>query len=41
VRMLADTTAAFTKEMGMEFDMTEVLGGIRSKRCGQPTLTVS
>lgn len=32
VRMLADTTAAFTKEMGMEFDMTEVLGGIRSKR---------
>lgn len=32
VRMLADTTAAFTKAVGMDFDATPVLGNVRSKR---------
>jgi len=32
VRMLADTTAEFAKALGVDFDKTAVLGGIRSKR---------
>lgn len=32
VRMLADTCAEFTKAIGMDFDVTAVLGNIRSKR---------
>lgn len=32
VRMLADTDAEFTKEIGMEFDASGILGGTRSKR---------
>jgi 2-Cys peroxiredoxin 5 len=32
VRMLADTTAAFTKAMGLDMDLTAALGGVRSKR---------
>jgi len=32
VRMLADTTAEFTKAIDVALDMTPVLGGIRSKR---------
>jgi len=32
VRMLADTSGAFTKAIGMDIDMTAALGTIRSKR---------
>lgn len=32
VRMLADTTGAFTKAIDLSLDMTPVLGGVRSKR---------
>lgn len=32
VRMLADTTAAFTKAVDMDLDLTAVLGSVRSKR---------
>jgi len=32
VRMLADTTGAFTKAIDLQIDMTPVLGGVRSKR---------
>jgi len=32
VRMLADTTGAFTKAIDVALDMTPVLGGVRSKR---------
>lgn len=32
VRMLADTTAEWTKAAGMDIDKTAALGGIRSKR---------
>lgn len=32
VRMLADTTGAFTKAMGLEIDLTAALGNVRSKR---------
>lgn len=32
VRMLADPKAEFTKAIGLEVDITEKLGGIRSKR---------
>ncbi|XP_023217763.1 peroxiredoxin-5, mitochondrial-like [Centruroides sculpturatus] len=32
IRMLADTTAEFTKAIGMDVDVTDKLGGIRSKR---------
>jgi len=32
VRMLADTTAAFTKALGLDIDKTEALGSVRSKR---------
>ncbi|KAI0218033.1 Peroxiredoxin-5, mitochondrial [Lamellibrachia satsuma] len=32
IRMLADTCGEFTKKMDMELDLTQALGGIRSKR---------
>ncbi|ODM99695.1 Peroxiredoxin-5, mitochondrial [Orchesella cincta] len=32
VRMLADTSAAFTKAVDLDFDLTAVLGSVRSKR---------
>ncbi len=32
VRMLADTTAAFTKALGLDLDLTAALGGVRCKR---------
>jgi 2-Cys peroxiredoxin 5 len=32
VRMLADTTGAFTKKIDLSIDMTAVLGSVRSKR---------
>ena len=32
VRMLGDTTAAFTKSIGLDIDLTAALGGIRCKR---------
>lgn len=32
IRMLADPTAAFTKAIGMDFDATQMLGSVRSKR---------
>ncbi|XP_067682439.1 peroxiredoxin-5, mitochondrial-like [Haliotis asinina] len=32
VRMLADTAAAFTKKIDMAIDLTEILGGVRSRR---------
>ena len=32
IRMLADVDAEFTKDLGMEFDASGILGGIRSKR---------
>ncbi len=32
VRMLADTTGAFTKALGLDLDLTAVLGGVRCKR---------
>ena len=32
IRMLSDTDALFTKALGMDFDATGILGGIRSKR---------
>lgn len=32
VRMLADTTGAFTKALGLDLDLTAALGGVRSKR---------
>ncbi len=32
VRMLADTTAEFTKAMGLDIDLTKALGSVRSKR---------
>ncbi len=32
VRMIADTTAEFTKALGLELDLTKALGGVRSKR---------
>lgn len=32
IRFLADSTGAFTKSWGLEFDATSALGGIRSKR---------
>jgi len=32
VRMLADTTAELTKALGLDLDLTAVLGGVRSKR---------
>jgi len=32
VRMLADTTGAFTKAIDLSLDMTAVLGSVRSKR---------
>ena len=30
--MLADTTAAFTKSLGLDLDLTAALGGVRCKR---------
>nr|ABR27748.1 peroxiredoxin [Azumapecten farreri] len=32
VRMLADTCGAFTKSLGLDLDLTEVLGNVRCKR---------
>ncbi|XP_046582431.1 LOW QUALITY PROTEIN: peroxiredoxin-5, mitochondrial-like [Haliotis rubra] len=32
VRMLADTAATFTKKIDMAVDLTEILGGVRSRR---------
>ena len=32
VRMLADTTGAYTKALGLDMDLTAALGGVRSKR---------
>jgi 2-Cys peroxiredoxin 5 len=32
VRMLADTTGAFTKALGLDLDLTAALGGVRCKR---------
>jgi len=32
IRMLADTNCDFTKAVGMEFDLSAVLGSVRSKR---------
>jgi 2-Cys peroxiredoxin 5 len=32
VRVIADTTAELTKALGMEIDLSAVLGGVRSKR---------
>ena len=32
VRMLADAGCALTKALGLEFDLTDVLGGVRCKR---------
>jgi len=32
VRMMADTNAELTKALGLDLDLTAVLGGIRSKR---------
>ncbi len=32
VRMLADTTGSFTKALGLDLDLSAVLGGVRSKR---------
>ncbi|KAK2191861.1 hypothetical protein NP493_44g12012 [Ridgeia piscesae] len=32
IRMLADTCGEFTKKVDMELDLTQALGGIRSKR---------
>jgi 2-Cys peroxiredoxin 5 len=32
VRMLADTDASFTKALGLDLDLTSVLGGVRCKR---------
>jgi 2-Cys peroxiredoxin 5 len=36
IRMLADPTCAFTKEIGMEFHSPEIFGGFRSKRYAIP-----
>ena len=32
VRMLADTTAAYTKSLGLDLDLTAALGSVRCKR---------
>ena len=32
VRMIADTNATFTKALGLDLDLTAVLGSVRSKR---------
>lgn len=32
VRMLADTTGAYTKALGLDLDLTAALGGVRCKR---------
>ena len=32
VRMLADTTGAFAKSLGLDLDLTAALGGVRCKR---------
>ncbi len=32
VRMLADTTAAYTKSLGLDLDLTAALGNVRCKR---------
>jgi 2-Cys peroxiredoxin 5 len=32
VRMLADTTGKFTKALGLDLDLSEVLGSVRCKR---------
>ncbi len=32
VRMLADTTGAYTKALGLDLDLTAALGGVRTKR---------